>query len=235
MKRILHFFLTLCFAVMTVVSGFQIYRIYREYQKGTQYYETLRNEADFNYPETTESTVHTLQQRLPDTAAWLRCEGTEIDYPVVQGDDNFYYLSHLPDGTECSSGTLFLDCRCSSDFSDQKLIIYGHNMKNGSMFGTLSRYRRQDYYEQHPELLLFTPNHTYVLEILAGFSTSADSELYQPPYTGLDMKDFIQQCRSLSDFTSRPSSESWSQILVLSTCSSQSEKARYVLIAGMRE
>lgn len=83
--------------------------------------------------------------------AWLYCPDTVINYPVVQSDDNEYYLRRLMDGSSNTAGTLFADYRCSPDFSDPHTVIYGHNMKNDTMFGILPEYGAQEFYEPHPD------------------------------------------------------------------------------------
>lgn len=90
-----------------------------------------------------------LQEENKDIIAWLYCPDTEINYPVVQSKDNEYYLRRLLDGTWNIAGTLFMDYRNAADCSDLHTIIYGHNMKNNTMFGSLPKYSKQEYYEEH--------------------------------------------------------------------------------------
>jgi len=86
-----------------------------------------------------------LQKKNKDIIAWIYCENTPINYPVLRCEDNSYYLNHLPDGQYNKNGSLFVDYRCSSNFSDFNTIIYGHNMKTEKMFGSLTNYKRQSY------------------------------------------------------------------------------------------
>ena len=92
-----------------------------------------------------------------DIIGWLYCPDTPINYPVVQAADNEYYLHRLLDDRNNSGGTLFVDYRNSSDLSDWNSIIYGHNMRNDSMFGSLTDYKSQSYFDAHPEIFLLTP------------------------------------------------------------------------------
>ena len=82
-----------------------------------------------------------LQERSPNIKGWLFAEGTNVDYPVVQTDNNDYYLTHLYNGEANASGALFLDYRNNGLFMDQNTVIYGHHMQNGSMFGSLNLYK----------------------------------------------------------------------------------------------
>ena len=81
---------------------------------------------------------------------WIYSSDTTINYPVVQGSDNAYYLKHLADGTENRNGCPFLDVQNRPDFTDDNSIIYGHHMQNGTMFADISWYEDQNYYNEHP-------------------------------------------------------------------------------------
>ena len=81
------------------------------------------------------------------SVGWITIDGTAIDYPVVQGDDNSYYLTHDFNNSSSIQGSIFMDYRNQPDFSDWNNIVYGHNMDNGSMFGALVKYRKQAFYE----------------------------------------------------------------------------------------
>jgi len=96
-----------------------------------------------------------LSEINPDTVGWLRVGDTVIDYPVVQGADNDYYLRRSFDGTRSDNGCLFLDVRNRSTFEDSNHLIYGHNMRNGSMFGSLDSFRKREFLESHAEIEFF--------------------------------------------------------------------------------
>lgn len=126
----------------------------------------------------------------PDVAAWLILEGTALSYPVVQVQDNEYYLDRLFDGSYNASGCLFLDSRCEARFASPNSIVYGHHMKDGSMFAALDGYKEQEFYEAHPSLLLLTPGGDYEAQVFSptshrrtrqpGGSTSRGRELMPP-------------------------------------------------------
>ena len=104
----------------------------------------------------------------PDIRAWLVCEGTGINYPVTQAEDNSYYLKRLYDGTRNKAGCLFIDYE-NEPFNDRNTIIYGHNLLDGSMFSKLAGYREQAYFDAHPDILLVTPDGGYIVEVFAAF------------------------------------------------------------------
>ncbi len=95
------------------------------------------------------SKVSMLEQKNPDTAAWLEIPGTGIAYPVVQADDNDYYVDRTFDKRKNASGAIFMDCWNTKDFSDFNTVIYGHNMQDGSMFNGLRHFESQPFADQH--------------------------------------------------------------------------------------
>ncbi|HHU23253.1 MAG TPA: class B sortase [Clostridiales bacterium] len=170
----------------------------------------------------------------PDVVGWLYCENTEINLPVAQADDNFYYLNRLINGTINSSGTLFLDYRVSSDFSGKNSIIYGHNMKNKSMFGNLDAYKEQSYYDEHPVMYLLTPEQDYMVKLFSGYETDTSSSAFTFEFE--DEDDYAQhlaEIRAMSLFESDVAVTSEDRILTLSTCSDNYSYLRFVLIGRL--
>lgn len=165
-----------------------------------------------------------LWKTCADIKAWLYCADTPIQEPVVQSADNEYYLRRLPDGTYNRSGTLFLDYRCASDFSDAVSVIYGHNMQNDSMFGTLVKYQEQAYYDAHPCLWLITPERSFRLDVIAGASVDAASEIYT-----LDPAAVSEIVANTTFETDTEWTEK-DRFVILSTCTYTYSGARYVLL-----
>lgn len=186
-------------------------------------------------PETApiEVDFEVLQESCADVVAWIYSPDTPINLPIAQSDDNNYYLRRLLDGTWNHSGTLFEDFRCAPDFSDANTIVYGHNMKNDSMFGTLPQYKSQEYYEAHPVMWLLTPDCTYRVDLVAGYVTSTASPIYQ--FNGTEEETFrlIQQAAAQSLFQSDVEIAQGDCFLTLSTCSYEYDDARFVLIGKL--
>ena len=177
-----------------------------------------------------------LCEKYPDVVAWLYCPDTPINYPVVQSADNAYYLRRLPDGKKNTAGSLFLDYRNSADLSDWNSVIYGHNMTNDTMFGSLTDYQSQAYFDAHPELFLLTPEQDYVINVAAGFVTPADSEIYSSfSQHESNRTQLITHWMESSDFVSgiEPSAED--HLITLSTCSYEYNNARYVLVGVLEK
>ena len=176
-----------------------------------------------------------LKNKNKDIIAWIYSGGTPINYPIAQAKDNDYYLRRLIDGTYNQAGTIFMDCKNNNDFCDFNTIIYGHNMKNGSMFGTLANYKSQDYYNEHKEMFLCTENNKFKIQIFAGFITSSESDIYVYPKTSNTNKKLIDNALKKSTFSSNVDVSSEDKIITLSTCSYDFENARYVLLGVLKE
>jgi len=171
-----------------------------------------------------------------DVVAWLYCPDTPINHPVVQSSDNDYYLRRLLDGSYNSLGTLFMDYRNAKDFSDWNSVIYGHNMKNDAMFGTLPDYTAQSYFQAHPEMFLLTPEQDYLIRLVAGFTIPVNSEVYSTfAPDAAEATRLMERWVGNSDFDSGINPTAEDRLITLSTCSYEYDNARYVLIGILEE
>lgn len=222
---------------MLCVSVFKIALIRLEDKSAISAYEEIQPEPDINSDSECPISVNfdLLCLTNRNIIAWLYCEGTPINYPVMRSVDNKDYLSRLPNGDYSRYGTPFLDCRCSTDFTDFKSVIYGHNMKNSTMFGTLTEYREQSYYDKHSVMYLLTPDKAYRVELFAGFDVTTDDSIYSISESPEQGSDLINIALSKSDFTTAVTPDENEKVLVLSTCSYKNEKSRYVLIGSLTE
>lgn len=141
-----------------------------------------------------------LRASCPDIQAWIRNPGTQLDYPVVQGEDNAYYLDHLPDGTANRNGSVFMDWRNQEDFSDPLTVLYGHHIRGGRMFSSLDGYKEQAYYEEHPCLYLYTPDAVYCVELLAGVILDGGAEEFPIGADQEELSRWLAQMTERSTF-----------------------------------
>lgn len=168
-----------------------------------------------------------------DTVAWLRLEGTHIDHPVVQGRDNFEYLDRNFRGDFYAGGSLFLDAACSGDLTDRVLVIHGHDMAGGAMFGDLQRFREASFFEAQGEGRLLTPEGDYAL-LAAG---AALVNAYDPAVYD-ERGDRERTLAKLSECAVCSREVAWEpgdRLLILSTCAGEGNDERTVVFCRMRE
>lgn len=175
----------------------------------------------------------TLLRENGDVVGWLYCEDTPINYPIVQADDNSYYLRKDLNGKYLISGTLFADYRNELPTEDKNYIVFGHNMKNATMFGTILKYKDQAYYDAHPVLYYLTPEADYKIEIYAGCVVSTDECIYQVNPDEEELTAFFKKAREKSKFLTEVEISEKDTIMTLSTCSYEFDNARFVLIGKL--
>ena len=176
-----------------------------------------------------------LREISADAVAWLFAPDMNINYVIAQTDNNDYYLRRLLDGTYASGGSLFVDYRCSADFSDWNTVIYGHQMNNGTMFGELANYRDPAYYEEHPVMYLYVPGKRYKLELIAAYLTDIYDIIYTVPSTKVLWNEIIYQAGRESSFDPGITVGREDKLVTLSTCAYDYDNARYVLIGRIVE
>ena len=113
-----------------------------------------------------------------DVVGWIYCEGTQINYPVLQGETNDTYIRTLYTGEGHPSGSIFVDANNLAGFADNNTIIYGHHMADGAMFGTLEDWREQEYFDAHPCMWLLTPEQDYRVELFSAYLVEASHDTY---------------------------------------------------------
>jgi sortase B len=162
------------------------------------------------------------------TVAWIYSEGTPVDYPVVLGEDNAFYLNHTFSGRSGSAGAIFVDADNKSDFSDKNTAIYGHHMRDGSMFASLDKYRKQSYYDDHPVIYLYTPGGDYAIELFSAYVRDA-SLLPHRFDSSEDFLAYVDQIKALSNFRSDVTVGADDRIVTLVTCNYTYDDARFVV------
>ena len=175
-----------------------------------------------------------LSQINADATAWLYSPDTPIDYPVVWASDYNYYLRRLPDGKENANGSLFTDYNSLPDFAGHLTVIYGHNMKSGQMFGSLTQYKSQKYYDEHPYLYLYTSDESYRLEVIYGFVVGEGKWRGQAFMFEENLTALLSYASYNTTFISQETYEPGDRLIALSTCSYEFDDARYVLLARLR-
>lgn len=169
-----------------------------------------------------------------DFAFWLYSPGSPIDYPVVQTEDNRHYLHRMFNGERNSAGTLFVDCRNLPNMQDPNTLVYGHHMRNDSMFGSLEWYQEQAYYDSHPYMLVVAEDAIYIIELFCGYTTDKHDACYDIAISDEeDMAEFVETAIGKSDFVCCPEMYTDDRLITLSTCAYAFENARYIVIGRL--
>lgn len=180
-------------------------------------------------PNRSQMDFDKLRTLNPDTVGWITMDRTVIDYPVVQGKDNDYYLRRLYSGEKGYVGSIFMDAGNAPDFSDRNTLIFGHNMKSGSMFGTLQNFASRSYYEKHPDMKLYTPDGDHEVRWIAGYITG--SALIPTNFESDEaFMAHVENAVKRSDFKTDIEVKPTDRLVTLCTCSYATDDARYVLI-----
>lgn len=218
------------------VSGYQVAKIWLRYHKGTEAYKDIAKTAgmlDVN----DKVDWDTMIAKYPDLKAWISQKDTVINYPIAQAENNSKYLHHLLSGEYQTKGTLFIDYRNAIPFSgDFVTIIYGHRMKDGSMFWTVGDYRKQEYYDEHPTFFLQTPEKDYTMQVFAYVPIPADSSLYNPYVsTDEDKAKYLSLIESKNVLSTDVTVTPQDHIVMLSTCTYEYDNARAVVYCKLVE
>ncbi len=206
------------------VGGF-LY-IYMGYQKTDNLYASVSNsyvtvQAEDSWEDMIDVDFDSLLQINPDVVGWIYVEGTDITYPIMYSGDDDTYLRTTITKEYATAGSIFLEGANSSDFSDSHSIIYGHNMRNLSMFGTLKYYKSdEDYLDEHRYFQIITPTEKMRFEIFSYFDTEAASWVYGLPYSDSEeFEEYISELVRHSYEATDTEVLSSDRIVTLSTCS----------------
>ena len=201
LNKIVFILLQILIILIFIYAGMKLISIFNDYKRASDEYETLseqvieetpmeteEEEADkkeekkqsvldlpFDY-EVPEYSVYlpSLKAQNPDTVGWIILPDSKINYPIVKSKDNTEYLTTTFEGQTANSGAIFLDMSCKSDFSNQNAIIYGHNMKNGSMFRALNNLTDKEYFWRHHIFCIDTGNGFEEYEIISCYETTEE-------------------------------------------------------------
>ena len=189
------------------------------YSQGQQIYRSMQSA----YAQDGGVDFNALAKDYPNAVAWIRMDDLEtIDYPVMHGSDNDFYLHNDPKGESSVDGSIFLDYRNNAVSTDMHSIVYGHNMRDGSMFGTLRSYTDQDFYRNGSDkFTVFTPTGTYRYQIFAINIVDPTDDTFLVGFS--DSKtfgSFVDQLKANSMYDTGVGVTGYDQIVTLSTCSS---------------
>lgn len=176
--------------------------------------------------------VRRLSAEHSNSVAWLYIPDTNINYPVMQSGDNEYYTRRAADGSYLYAGSLFMDYRCSSDFSDFNSVIYGHNMGNGTMFADIPNYENEEYFMEHSYGWLTTDDNVQLIDFFAVARTVDTSGLYLADSTFEKWDSQLRNCASIYKEIEVTESD---HLLMLSTCTGAEGSSRTILAGKIIE
>lgn len=249
MKRILMIIGMVAFAALFFVSGTMIYRELAERKQSADAFDEIaglvREDPD-PAPQASSDPQENLSAAEKyaavyaaneDFVGWIAIEGTRINYPVMQTPEKpNFYLKHGFDRADSRHGVPYVQENCTVGKSDN-LVIYGHHMKDGSMFAGLCDYENEAFYQEHPYLRFDTLSDYGTYEIIAVFKTSGDVEKGFPFYAFTDAQDaadfaeYVETCKSLALYETGVSAAYGDHLLTLATCEYSQKNGRMVVVA----
>lgn len=243
----------ICLGLGLTCGAIGIYKYIEEKNAGKEY-EKLQQEVVKEEPKPVEepepepepepeSTVEipidfaALQQQNPDVYAWIQVPGTEVDYPILQSsNDNTYYLNHTIDGEEKKEGAIFTENYNTKTFEDPNTVIYGHDMKNGSMFQSIHKYMDRSFFDNNRDIVIYMPDQILHYKIFAAYLTDNKHLLMNYNFWSKDeYQQYLNSIFSMRDMNAfiDTSTEVTTEdkIITLSTCYAGISTQRYLVQA----
>lgn len=208
--------------IALVLSCMSLLQSYEDYQKGTNTYE----EMSHSY----------IQQPDKEKEEKKDSRGLALSYPLLQGKDNAYYLTHLADRQSGVSGSIFVDYHNRPDLSDRNTIIYGHNMKDGSMFAKLDQYDLPELYQKEPYFYIYIPGKVLKYQIFSCYAGSVGSEAYTYEFPKIEeFQIFLQTIQSYAAYDTGTEIRDTERVVTISTCVNTNRNYRYLIHGVLRE
>ncbi|TRZ39979.1 SrtB family sortase [Niallia circulans] len=213
--------------VIFVFSLFKISDIVYSYAKNDEIMRDIQvvyhKEAQANNSAST-APLQSLTDINEDIVGWLTIADTKIDYPILQTKNNDYYLTHNYKNEASKEGSIFMDYRNNPDTTNRQTILYGHEMKNGAMFGELKKFLDVDFFSQHKRFSYQTNADNYEVEIFSVYATTTSFDYLKTEFSSeADYKEYLQTITDKSIYDSNVTISEQDQIITLSTCSNISD------------
>ena len=238
-KAILNLVIYIMLLSILLYSGIKIYKWYKDKTNNSKIAEQIKHTVIVEEKNEDENKkeykidFNKLKDQNNETVAWIKVNNTNIEYPVVKGTNNSFYLNHSFDKSNNSAGWIFADYRNKFDNTDKNIVIYGHNMKDNSMFGSLKNILNSDWYdnEENTNIILYTENEKCIYKVFSIYKIESEDYYIKTEFS--DDNNFEQfvntiKKRSIKEFNTDVSKDD--NILTLSTCANNN-KYRVVLHA----
>lgn len=223
----------LCLAVFLFAS-WKVLNIMGEYKEAEDTYDEVTEQ----FTDMTQTQSDVQKQELPeidfdglieindDVKAWIYIEGTDVNYPVLQGIDNNQYLFQSYKKKYLTAGSIYIDYRCDDDFSDKHTVVYGHNMKNGTMFGQMDKYKTDEYLKEHPYVYIIMPDGTWKkYQVFGAYIADVFGQTFiLPANDEVEMYNLRKLIKNENLIKNPPvTPEEGQKIMTLSTCTEDSD------------
>lgn len=238
-KKVLKYILILIIIIGLFTLAYYIY-------KNTYNKDDILNDIEIDTSNVTNNTtermlrVQELKKTNNDIVGWLEIDNTKINFPVLQGSDNEYYMTHTYNKEYSSDGSIFLDKNYDWNIPSSNLLIYGHNNKNGNMFQDLLKYEDENYYKEHPNIRFTTVEDDSLYEIISVFKSRVYYKNEQNVFRyyffiNADNEEeynyYVEESKKASLYDTGKTATYGEQLLSLSTCEYSQEDGRFVVVA----
>lgn len=237
--------LTLLIVIFICGIGYMCYYFYN-FNKDKKDNTNILNEIDIDNTQVTEEKtekmlqLEELQKQNNEIIGWLEIENTNINYPILQGSDNEFYLTHNYKKEKATGGSLFLDKNFDLINGSSNYLIYGHRSKQGLMFEDLMKYANEDFYKKHTKIKFTTNKEDSTYEIMSVFYSRVyyknEKDVFRYYYfvnasNEQEYNDFVNNCKKVSIYDTGVNANYGDQLLTLSTCEYSREDGRFVVVA----
>ena len=223
-KNIMANILLIIFVSLLIISSIEIIKWYKENRENKKVQEKI-SEAIIIDEEETLIDFNKLKEINKDTVGWIKVNGTDIEYAVVKKNNNSYYLDHNFENEYNKAGWIFADYKNKLDGTDNNIVIYGHNRKDGSMFSSLKNILKEEWYsnEENRKITFITEKEESVYEVFSIYQIEAEDYYITTDFKNGEFLEYIKivKDRSIKDFNIEVSKED--NILTLSTCGNDND------------
>lgn len=221
--------LSAIFIIVALCCSTMLWSSWQQYKESSDCYSVIRAESFLEIDDViiTEKQLKSIGK---DIVGWIKFPDMKIDYPVAQCENNSYYCYHLPNGEYNVCGTIFMDCTKDSKMHSRNTVLYGHHMKDCSMFQNISLYKNSEYYTSHKTAMYYTPNGNYEIQIAYGFIVSSSVWEKEAYLKDENIAQFLEFAKENTTFVSEIEISADDSIMTFSTCSYEFDDANYILI-----
>ena len=218
--KVLKYIINVVLILIIAICGYKVYEKSREYKKADISYEQIRVKKE----------EENLYDKYEDYRGWIKIKNTNINYPIVQGQDNSFYLHKDIDKNYLISGSIFMNY-LNNGFNDENTVLFGHHMRNGTMFAQLKKYKEKDFFYGNNDIDIELENgKTLRYRVFSAYVTDAKDNYIKTNFDNkVQYKDFLEKIKNKSIYKSDIDINENDKIITLSTCSYEFNDARMVV------